>query len=83
MYDWFAQLAGPGDVIDDPSVAWPEERRLLKLGTIDIVRLTFDQELASRTTSFSPGNLPPGIEPADPMIAARDAAYRVSYRDRQ
>ncbi|MGB9327232.1 MAG: hypothetical protein WCB47_15375, partial [Pseudolabrys sp.] len=25
MFDWFAQIAQPGDRTDDPSTPWPEE----------------------------------------------------------
>jgi catalase len=83
MFDWLAQLAQPSDIIDDPSIAWPEDRKLVKLGSISIVRVTFDQELNDRSTVFAPGNLPKGIEPADPMVAVRDATYAISYRERQ
>jgi catalase len=55
----------------------------VKLGSISIVRVTFDQELNDRSTVFAPGNLPKGIEPADPMVAVRDATYAISYRERQ
>ena len=26
VFDWYAQIAQPGDKIDDPSIAWPEAR---------------------------------------------------------
>src|SRR4029079_14236564 len=29
---WYAQVAGPGDIIDDPSIAWPATRPLVSLG---------------------------------------------------
>ena len=83
LFDWFAQLAAPGDALDDPSTAWPESRTLVALGTFNLVRKAFDQEAEGRAITFSPGNVPAGIEPADPMIRARDAAYGVSVRERQ
>jgi len=83
IFDWLGQLAESSDVIDDPSVAWPEQRKLVKLGTVSIVRMNSDQALADRETVFAPGNLPAGIEAADPMVAIRDAAYSVSYHARQ
>lgn len=82
-FDWLAQVAGPGDAIDDPSRAWPEDRKLVKLGTIAIVRTAFDQASLEKALIFSPGNVLPGIEPADPMIAARDDAYGVSFEERR
>jgi catalase len=83
VYDWFAQVSGPSDVIADPSIAWPESRRVVRLGTISIVRLAPDQSSADKATLFLPGNLPSGIEPADPMIAIRSAAYPISFGGRQ
>jgi len=32
----FAQLAGQHDVIDDPSVAWPDTREKVLLGVLEI-----------------------------------------------
>ena len=81
-FDWLAQISGPGDVIDDPSVAWPETRRLVRLGTIELQRLAGDQASADKAL-FLPGNVPPGIETADPMLEMRNAVYPLSFRDRQ
>lgn len=82
-FDWYAQLSGPGDAIADPSVAWPESRRLVKLGTITLTRLVPDQAVADKTLMFLPGNLTAGIEPADPMITIRSSAYPISFAGRQ
>jgi catalase len=83
LFDWLAQISSAGDVIDDPSIAWPESRKLVKLGTISITRMTPDLVTADKATMFSPGNLPRGIEPADPMVAVRRAAYPISFGERQ
>lgn len=83
LFDWFAQQAAPDDVLDDPSTPWPETRTLSLLGTFNLVRKAFDQTAEQRAMTFSPGNVPAGIEPADPMVAVRDAAYAVSVRERQ
>jgi catalase len=82
-FDWFAQVAGPGDAIADPSIAWPENRRLVKLGTVRVTRLLADGPAADRATMFLPGNVPAGIEPADPMVQVRTASYPISFRLRQ
>ena len=81
-FDWQVQVAEPGDVLDDPSTAWPESRRLLTVGTVSIDRLAADQAAADKIL-FGPGLLPPGIEAADPMLSIRDAAYLISSKDRQ
>ena len=76
------QLSGPGDVIDDPSIAWPESREIVDLGEIEIVRVDADSEAAQRQLIFMPATLPAGIEPADPMILVRQGAYPISYARR-
>lgn len=81
-FDWHAQLAAPGDKIEDPSIAWPECRATVNLGTISIERFLTDQS-ANRSLLFLPGMLPSGIEVADPMFAVREVAYPISYGERQ
>ncbi len=76
------QLSGPGDVIDDPSIAWPESREVVDLGEIEITRVDSDSDTAERQLIFMPATLPAGIEPADPMILVRQGAYPISYARR-
>ena len=83
VFDWYAQVAEAGDVIGDPSVAWPESRRLVKLGTIRIDRLAPDPAATDKATMFSPLNVPDGIGAADPMLGVRQAAYPLSFKHRQ
>jgi catalase len=78
-----AQIAEPGDPVDDATVAWPAERRLATLGTLRIEAIAPDNAAASKSLVFFPGNLPEGIEPSgDPLIASRDAAYAESLTRR-
>jgi catalase len=42
-----------------------------------------DQAASDKATLFLPGNVPQGIETADPMLQVRNAAYPLSFRDRQ
>jgi catalase len=77
------QLAGPGDVIDDPSQAWPESRPVVTLGTLEFQKVVADSATVELTLMFSPSTVVPGIEMADPMIQERDAAYQESYRRRR
>lgn len=83
VLDWFAQIGEPGDLVDDPSIAWPENRKLVKLGTVTIVKLDSEPMQTDKTLLFLPGRLPVGIEIADPMIAMRTAAYPISFGERQ
>ena len=81
-FEWFAQLAEPGDVIENPSVAWPESRRLVRLGTIS-VRAVETRADADKELLFLPARLCDGIETADPMLTVRHAAYPISFGQRQ
>jgi catalase len=80
---WYAQLSVPGDNVENPAVAWPESRKLVKLGVITIDRLASQTGNADKSLSFLPGTMPPGIGIADPMLAIRNAAYPISYHQRQ
>jgi len=82
-FDWYVQIAEKGDKIEDPSIAWPESRRLVKLGTIKITKLIDDPATADKQLLFLPGKPHPGIEPADPMLTFRDKAYPISFKGRQ
>lgn len=83
VFDWYAQIAEPGDKVEDPSIAWPDSRRLVKLGTFTLTRSPADPEAAQRALLFLPGQPHPGVEPADPMLVLRNAAYPISFRERQ
>ena len=81
VFDWYAQISGPGDKIGDPSLAWPESRKLVPLGTITITRVADTPDL-DRQTLFLPGTIHRGIAPADPMLTLRNNAYPLSFRKR-
>ncbi len=60
VFDWYAQISGPGDKIEDPSIAWPESRRLVKLGTFKLTRMTVAPE-SEKTLLFLPGQVHKGV----------------------
>jgi catalase len=78
-FKYIAQVAEEGDKIDDPSIAWPDSRKTVELGVIEIDKVDADSATAERALIFQPTAVPAGIEPADPMISARSAAYAVSF----
>ena len=80
-FDLVAQIADAGDKVDDPSIAWPADRKTVSLGTISIAASVGDDAANSKLV-FMPNAVPTGIEPADPMIADRAAAYAVSFARR-
>lgn len=81
---WHLMLtpAGPGDPVDDATRAWPPERELHRVdaGTIVIEHAESQIDGACRDINFDPLILPDGIAPSDdPLLAARSAAYAVSF----
>jgi catalase len=76
------QEAGDGDKIDDPSIAWPDSRKTVELGEIEIDTVNPDSDAAQRALLFIENAVPAGIEPADPMINIRSQAYAVSFARR-
>jgi catalase len=76
------QLAADGDKLEDPSIAWPESRMTIDVGVIEITSVALDSDAEQRALMFLPTALPAGITAADPMIAARSAAYPVSFARR-
>ncbi|MBS0234864.1 MAG: catalase family peroxidase [Proteobacteria bacterium] len=83
IFDWFAQVAEAGDAIEDPSIAWPESRKLVKLGTFTLTKPPADPEAAQKSLLFLPGQPHVGVEAADPMLVLRNAAYPISFSERQ
>ena len=76
------QVAERDDKTDDATMVWSESRKKVELGTITITKAVADSQAAEKKLLFVPGALVPGIEAADPMIAARSAAYIVSLSRR-
>ena len=83
VFDWYAQIAEKGDKIEDPSIAWPDTRKLVKLGTISMERQPSDLKTLDRTLVFLVGLPHPGVEPADPMLVLRNTADPISLGERQ
>ncbi|MBJ9976425.1 catalase family peroxidase [Pseudomonas sp. S75] len=76
-------LAEAGDAVDDPASQWPDTRRSVDAGTLVIDRVEAPEQGACRDLNFDPLILPAGIEAsADPILAARSAAYSESFNRR-
>jgi catalase len=73
-------VANPGDPTDDPTKAWPEDRRAIEVGTLIVQQIEPEPDGPCRDINFDPTVLPPGIRTSDdPFPAARSAAYMKSY----
>lgn len=79
----YAQIAEDGDNIENPSIAWPDTRRQVLLGVIEIQKLASNTSESDKQLSFIPDNNPEGIETADPMLNFRSNAYPISVKERQ
>jgi catalase len=77
------QLAGEDDPVDDPTVAWPETRERVEMGTLEITGLAFDREQGDDVLVFDPTRVIEGIELSDDAILHfRSHAYAESVKRR-
>jgi catalase len=78
------QIAADDDVTDDATVHWPERRKLLELGALEINHLLPDSLAQQQQIIFDPIPRVEGIEPsADPLLELRAAVYLLSGRERR
>ena len=79
-----AQLAAPGDVVDDATIHWPAERTVLPLGTLELTAAVPNDAEEQRTIIFDPIPRVEGIAPSDdPLLELRAAIYLISGRRRR
>lgn len=79
-----AQLADGGDVVDDATIHWPADRKLLELGTITLTQPVVNNAADQKQIIFDPIPRIDGIEPsADPLLELRAAIYLISGRRRR
>ncbi len=76
-------IAQPGDPTNDATIAWPDDREQVDVGTLTIDRIESEETGSCRDLNFDPLVLPAGIEPSDdPLLSARSAAYAQSFTRR-
>ncbi len=77
------QVAEPGDNIDDPSAAWPVQRRQVDAGTLEVTELETEREQGDDILVFDPTRVTDGIECSeDPVLRFRRRAYDESVKRR-
>jgi catalase len=77
------EIGEEGDDPDDPTAAWPAERRRVGVGRLELSAISADQDAECERQVFDPMRLTDGIEPsADPILLFRPLAYDVSIRRR-
>jgi catalase len=73
----------PHDELNDATIAWPPQRRVIDTGTVVISSIDTERRGNARDVNFDPLVLPDGIEPSDdPLLSARSAVYAASFRRR-
>lgn len=78
-----AQLAAPDDPTKDGSQPWPDDRKIVDLGTLTLDKAVADSLEAQKKLLFMPTSLTDGIELSDdPLPAVRAGAYGVSFARR-
>jgi catalase len=78
------QLAEDGDKVDDATLAWPDARVVLELGTIELTAPVAADAEEQRHIIFDPIPRVEGIAPsADPLLELRAAIYLLSGRQRR
>jgi catalase len=78
------QVASDGDVVDDSTIHWPNERPLLEFGTIELNGLVPKGDEAQRQIIFDPIPRVDGIEPSgDPLLDPRASVYLASGHRRR
>ncbi len=78
------QVAAPGDVTDDATIHWPDDREMVELGTIELTHVLEDSLVQQKQIIFDPIPRVDGIEPSDdPLLELRAAIYLLSGRERR
>ncbi len=73
-------MAEAGDPTDDVTALWPDSRRLVELGRLEVTAISPSSATDEKRLIFDPSNRTEGIDlSADPILNARSAAYSISY----
>jgi catalase len=77
------QIAAPGDPVEDPTAAWPEERETAVVGRLEITGPETGRERGDDVLVFDPTRVIDGVECSDdPVLLFRARAYSVSVERR-
>jgi len=78
------QVAAAGDIVDDSTVHWREDRTQVEFGTLQLEGVIPDNDVEQRQIIFDPIPRVDGIEPSgDPLLEPRAAIYLMSGRRRR
>jgi catalase len=78
------QVANEGDVVNDCTNIWPEDRKIVTLGKMELTELVPNDAQEQKRLIFDPLPRVEGIDPSDdPMLAFRAEVYLMSGRRRR
>jgi catalase len=73
-------IGQPGDSTRDATIAWPNDRERVDVGTVTVSQIETEETSPVRAINFDPLVLPNGIAGSDdPLLSARSAAYSQSF----
>ena len=78
------QVASDGDVVDDATIHWPQDRPLINFGKLALTALAPNNLPEQKKIIFDPIPRVDGIDPSDdPLLELRAAIYLLSGRRRR
>jgi catalase len=78
------QVAQEGDIVDDATIHWPEDRQSIEFGRIQLTEVVASNAEEQQKIIFDPIPRVNGIEPSDdPLLEVRAALYLLSGRRRR
>ena len=78
------QVANAGDVTDNATIHWPDDRPVVEFGTVELAEVVPDTIAQQKHIIFDPIPRVEGIEAsADPLLELRAAIYLLSGRRRR
>jgi catalase len=78
------QVAEAGDVVDDATIHWPEERAMIPFGQVVLTEVVGEQHAEQKRIIFDPIPRVEGIDASgDPLLELRAAVYLLSGRRRR
>lgn len=82
-WDMVVSIGEAGDSEDNPTLAWPEERKKVKVGTLTINAAMPQKDAVCEPINFDPLIMADGIAPTnDPVLQFRSPAYATSFAKR-
>ena len=82
-WDMMVTLGEPDDTQDNPTIAWPQDRKQIKAGTLSITKAMPQKGAECEKINFDPLVMSKGVAPTnDPILLFRSPAYAVSFAKR-